>query len=59
MIMLDVVVYQMAADGSTNVMIDNETIPFGTITHLMEYKHYKSILFSNLKKNSKKSSIVK
>ena len=32
MIVLDGVVYQAAADGSINVMADNETIPFGTIT---------------------------
>ena len=32
MIVLDGVVYQAAADGSINVMPDNETIPFGTIT---------------------------
>ncbi|MBE6500159.1 MAG: acetolactate decarboxylase [Methanobrevibacter thaueri] len=32
MIVLDGVVYQAAADGSINVMADNETIPFATIT---------------------------
>ena len=32
MIILDGVIYQAAADGSVNVMPDNETIPFATIT---------------------------
>ncbi len=32
MIVLDGVVYQAASDGSINVMPDNETIPFATIT---------------------------
>ena len=36
MIILDGVVYQAAADGSINVMPDNETIPFATITHFDE-----------------------
>ena len=36
MIVLDGVVYQAAADGSINVMADNETIPFATITKFDE-----------------------
>ena len=36
MIILDGVVYQAAADGSINVMPDNETIPFGAITKFDE-----------------------
>jgi acetolactate decarboxylase len=36
MIVLDGVVYQAAADGSINVMPDNETIPFATITNFDE-----------------------
>ena len=36
MIVLDGVVYQAAADGSINVMPDNETIPFATITKFDE-----------------------
>ena len=36
MIILDGVVYQAAADGSINVMEDNETIPFATITNFDE-----------------------
>lgn len=32
MIILDGVVYQAAADGSVNVMQDNETVPFATVT---------------------------
>ena len=36
MIVLDGVVYQAAADGSINVMADNETIPFATITKFNE-----------------------
>ena len=36
MIVLDGVVYQAAADGSINVMSDNETIPFATITKFDE-----------------------
>ena len=36
MIVLDGVVYQAAADGSINVMPDNETIPFATITRFNE-----------------------
>lgn len=36
MIILDGVVYQAAADGSINVMPDNETIPFATITSFDE-----------------------
>ena len=36
MIVLDGVVYQAAADGSINVMPDNETIPFGTVTFFDE-----------------------
>ena len=36
MIVLDGVVYQAAADGSINVMPDNETIPFGTVTYFNE-----------------------
>ena len=36
MIVLDGVVYQAAADGSINVMPDNETIPFATITSFDE-----------------------
>lgn len=36
MIVLDGVVYQAAADGSINVMADNETIPFATITNFDE-----------------------
>ncbi|MDO5815947.1 MAG: acetolactate decarboxylase [Methanobrevibacter sp.] len=36
MIVLDGVVYQAAADGSINVMANNETIPFATITNFDE-----------------------
>ena len=36
MIILDGVVYQAASDGSINVMQDNETIPFATITNFDE-----------------------
>ena len=36
MIILDGVVYQAAADGSINVMKDNETVPFATITNFDE-----------------------
>ena len=36
MIVLDGVVYQAAADGSINVMNDNETVPFATITKFDE-----------------------
>ena len=36
MIVLDGVVYQAAADGSINVVPDNETIPFATITKFDE-----------------------
>ena len=36
MIVLDGVVYQAAADGSINVIADNETIPFATITKFDE-----------------------
>ena len=36
MIILDGVVYQAAADGSINVMADNEKIPFGIITNFDE-----------------------
>ena len=36
MIILDGIVYQAAADGSINVMPDNETIPFATITNFDE-----------------------
>ncbi|MBE6499363.1 MAG: acetolactate decarboxylase, partial [Methanobrevibacter thaueri] len=36
MIILDGVVYQAAADGSINVMQDNETVPFATITNFDE-----------------------
>ena len=36
MIILDGVVYQAAADGSINVMPDNETVPFATITNFDE-----------------------
>ena len=36
MIILDGVVYQAAADGSINVMPDNETVPFATITNFNE-----------------------
>lgn len=32
MIVLDGVVYQAAADGSINIMDDNETVPFSTVT---------------------------
>jgi acetolactate decarboxylase len=32
MIVLDGVVYQAAADGSINIMEDNETVPFSTVT---------------------------
>ena len=32
MIVLDGVVYQAAADGSINIMKDNETVPFSTVT---------------------------
>ena len=32
MIVLDGVVYQAAADGSVNIMKDNETVPFSTVT---------------------------
>lgn len=32
MIVLDGVVYQASADGSINVMADNETVPFATVT---------------------------
>ena len=36
MIVLDGVVYQAAADGSINIMKDNETIPFATVTNFDE-----------------------
>ena len=36
MIVLDGVVYQAAADGSINVMKDNETVPFSTVTNFDE-----------------------
>jgi acetolactate decarboxylase len=36
MIVLDGVVYQAAADGNINIMKDNETIPFATVTKFDE-----------------------
>jgi len=36
MIILDGVIYQAASDGSINVMPDNETVPFATITNFDE-----------------------
>lgn len=36
MIVLDGVVYQAAADGNINVMKDNETVPFATVTNFDE-----------------------
>ena len=36
MIVLDGVVYQAAADGSINIMKDNETVPFTTVTYFNE-----------------------
>ena len=47
MIVLDGVVYQAAADGSINVMPDNETIPFATITKFDEDANITNITAKN------------
>ena len=47
MIILDGVVYQAAADGSINVMNDNEKIPFATITKFDEDGKIDNINASN------------
>lgn len=47
MIVLDGVVYQAAADGSINVMPDNETIPFATITKFDEDGNITNITAKN------------
>ena len=47
MIVLDGVVYQAAADGSINVMPDNETIPFATITKFDENAKIDNITAKN------------
>ena len=47
MIILDGVVYQAAADGSINVMSDNETVPFATITSFDEDGNIANITAKN------------
>lgn len=47
MIVLDGVVYQAAADGSINVMKDDEKIPFATVTKFDEDGNITNITASN------------
>lgn len=47
MIVLDGVVYQAAADGSINVMKDDEKIPFATVTKFDEDRNITNITASN------------
>ncbi|MBR2557851.1 MAG: acetolactate decarboxylase [Methanobrevibacter sp.] len=47
MIVLDGVVYRAAADGSINVMPDNETVPFATITNFDEDAKITNITANN------------
>ena len=47
MIVLDGVVYQAASDGSVNIMPDNETIPFATVTKFNEDEQITNITAKN------------
>lgn len=47
MIVLDGVVYQARADGSINIMENNETVPFATVTHFNNDMNVNNIAANN------------